>query len=321
LDKTFALLANRAPDAPACYDAEEIEALGRMLDALVYAPPPLRAKLQSLGVTITRADYYSEIPTIAELEASASRPSRLKLDKPFDQTVFLADFLRVLTGYSADFDPPATGARDTEFAWDNDGFSFSDAVAYYAMIRRYHPKTIVEMGCGSSTKIASLACERNGVGRIIAIDPFPAPYLDQLPRVELVRSRIQDIDEAMVRDSLGDGDMLFVDTTHTVKHDSDCLHIYLRILPELRGDIFVHAHDIYLPGPLPMDLMLDHQVYWNEQYLLYSYLIGNRRTRVLYGSAYHAAANPELLAKFMRGRAPPGGASLWFSQSGPRPIG
>ena len=146
---------------------------------------------------------------------------------------------------------------------------------------------------------------------------FAAPFLQNIPRVEVIKARAQDVDEALIDTSLQDGDMLFIDSTHTVKHNSDCLHIYLRILPYIRNNIFVHAHDIYLPGPLPIHTMRDHQVYWNEQYILYAYMIDNPRTKVLYSSAYHHQANLDLLAAFMHNRFTPGGGSLWFFQSGP----
>jgi hypothetical protein len=321
LEKTLAMLARYqpgeyVPDDVTCYDEAEVEAFGHLLASLVYAPSKLRRRLQELGASLTRADFYSEIPSVADLEASFARPSKLRLDQPFGDAAFLRDFLRDLTPFGADFEPPATATRGNEFAWDNSQFSYSDAMSYYCMIRRCRPKTIIEMGCGASTLIASLACERNGFGRIIAIEPFPEPLLREIPRVELIVARAQDVEAGLVDGNLQDGDILFIDTTHTVKHDSDCLHIYLRILPHLTHNIFVHAHDIRLPYPLPLEMMRDQHIYWTEQYLLYAYLVGNPRTRVLYGSAYHDQANPELLAAFMHGRFGQGGASLWFTQSG-----
>ena len=309
--------ATYLPDDSECYDEAEIEEFGRALAALVFAPSKLRRKLQELGVTITRSDFYSEIPTVAELEASFAGRGPLRLDHPFREAAFLRDFLCELIPVAAEFDPAVKPARDDAYAWESGGFGYSDAMAYYCMIRRCRPKTIVEIGCGMSTLIASLACERNGFGRIVAIEPFPAPFLHRIPRVELIEARAQQLDVALIDANLGDGDILFIDSTHTVKHDSDCLHIYLRILPHLTHSILVHAHDIYLPGTLALHTMRDHQIFWNEQYLLYAYLVGNPRTRVLYGSAYHTAANPRLLSDLMHGRYAPGGASLWFSQSGP----
>ena len=131
---------------------------------------------------------------------------------------------------------------------------------------------------------------------------------------KLVRERAQDIDPSFFNSRLSDGDILFIDSTHTVKHGSDCLHIYLQVLPKLTVDVTIHAHDIYLPLPQPAQNMLDRQIYWTEQYLLYAYLIGNDRTGVDYGSTWHMQENADALRSFMCGRYPPGGASLWFSQ-------
>jgi hypothetical protein len=321
LEKTFALLAQYRPatyveEDVECYDDAEIEELGRALAALVYAPSKLRKKLQSMGATITRADFYSEIPTIAELETSFSTPSLLKLDYPFRDNAFLREFLTELTVFAKDFDPPVQATREGEYSWEGGAFSFSDAMSYYCMIRRYRPNTIVEIGCGASTMVASLACEHNSTGRIVAIEPYPAPYVRDIPRVELIQKRAQEIDSTLIESYLQDDDILFIDSTHTVKHDSDCLHIYLRILPHLTRKLLVHVHDIFLPDTLQITSMRDQQLFWNEQYLLYAYLIGNPRTKVLYGSNHHTRTNPEMLHEFMQGRYGMGGVSLWFAQSG-----
>ena len=108
--------------------------------------------------------------------------------------------------------------------------------------------------------------------------------------------------------------MLFIDSTHTVRHDGDCLHVYLRILPALDATVTVQVHDIYLPETLALAQMRDQQLFWNEQYLLYAYMCGNSRTRAVYGSRYHARHNPEMLEHFMHERYRPGGASFWFEQ-------
>jgi predicted O-methyltransferase YrrM len=321
LEKTQAMLARYKagaylPDDVVCFDDEEIEELGRVLAKLVYAPSKLRKRLQALGATLTRADFYSEIPTVAELEAYCSHEPQPRYDHVFRDAAFLEGFLRSLLPFAQEFCPPLQ-ADDDRYAWGNTKFSFSDAMAYYCMVRRFQPRTIVEIGCGASTLIASLACERNGDGRIVAIEPYPAEFLHRIPRVEVIRSRIQDVATDKISELLAEGDFLFIDSTHTVKHGSDCLHVYLDILPQIARRVFVHAHDIFLPGSLPLHFMRDHQVYWNEQYLLYAYLLGNPRTRVLYGSVYHAEANPGLLLALMCDRYKPGGASLWFEQAGP----
>ncbi len=321
LKKTLAMLANvkpgtYLPDDVECYDPVEIDALGRVLRRLVYGPSSIRRLLQQKHhVTITRADFYSEIPTIADLERSFATPSLLTLDGIFPDNAAMIAELDRLMGVSDEFDPPMKSGRPDEYAWEGGPFSFSDAVAYYAMIRTRKPRTIVEIGSGWSTRIAQMACARNGMGRIICVEPYPSEFLEAMQGIELVKRRAQDIATEFFNAALRDGDMLFIDSTHTVKHDSDCLHIYLRMLPAIEADITVHVHDIHLPQTLPLGQMRDNQIFWTEQYLLYAYMCSNPRTRAIYGSRYHSRYNPEMLDRFMHGRYKAGGASFWFEQA------
>jgi hypothetical protein len=220
-----------------------------------------------------------------------------------------------MTFYSEDFDPPIEPQADGSFSWKNEYFSYSDAMAYYAMVRRTKPKTIIEVGCGWSTLVADLAIRRNGSGRILCVEPYPSPMLNSIQSVEsILQTRVQDVDLAFFNDNLEPGDVLFIDSTHTVKANSDCLHLYLRILPEISKTIYVHVHDVMLPFMFSQETLRDSQIYWTEQYLLYAYLLRNASVRVLYGSRYHLHANRGLLKAFMHGRYGEGGGSLWFEQ-------
>lgn len=320
LEKTLAMLADvppgtYLPDDVASYDPAELDDLGRLLDRLVYAPSSLRRVLQQkFGVTITRADVYGEIPTIAELERSFAAPSLLALDGIFPGNAEMVAELERLLKVSHEFDPPQTSSRPGEYAWQNDAFSYSDPVAYYTMIRTCRPRTIVEIGGGWHTAVARMACARNGMGRIVCVEPNPGEFLEALEGIELVRRRVQDIETEFFNVQLRDGDMLFIDSTHAVRHGGDCLHIYLRILPALDASVTVQVHDIFLPDTLSLEQMRDRQIFWNEQYLLYAYMCGNSRTRAIYGSRYHARHNPDMLEQFMHGRYTAGGASFWFEQ-------
>jgi predicted O-methyltransferase YrrM len=321
LEKTLALIADvkpgtYLPDDVDSYDPAELDVLGHVLGRLLYSPSSIRRRLQEkFGVTITRADFYSEIPTISELERSFAAPSLLKLDRIFPENAAMIAELDRLKTVSNEFDPPVKSSKPGQFAWEGGQFSYSDAMAYYAMIRTRKPRTIVEIGSGWSTAVAQMACARNGMGRIVCVEPFPSEFLEAVQGIEVVRRRAQEIETTFFNDLLRDGDMLFIDSTHTVRHDGDCLHIYLRILPAMEADITVHAHDIYLPETLSLSQMRDNQLFWNEQYLLYAYLCENPRMRTLYGSRYHSLTNPGLLDQFMHGRYKAGGASFWFHRA------
>ena len=319
LEKTLALLKDIPPGNPAapdrpCYDEAEIEQLGYTLRALLYSPFQLRARLEELGVSLVPANFYSEIPTIREIE-DAEITSPAPLARGFDQHRML-DLLTALLAYAAEFDPPRSHPTPDRFSWTGGPFSHSDAMAYYSFVRHLRPRTIVEIGSGWSTLVADAALRANGSGRIICVDRYPEPFLANIGSVAAVIERpAQELTPAQFNEHLTDGDFVFIDSTHTVKHGSDCLHLYLRVLPEIERGIIVHAHDIFLPFGLPSHWLRDRQIYWTEQYLLYAYLMDNPRTEVLYGSAYHHHHNPEQLKRFMYGRYDAGGGSLWFAQS------
>ena len=322
LEKTLKLLAAHPPgtylpDDVECFDPDEVRELGAVLKRLVYSPSALRKIFQDeFGVTITRGDFYSEIPRISEIENSFKSTSQLNLDQIFPSNAVMVQELQGLMPASEEFSPPRTTASSYEFAWEGGQFSYADAMAYYTMIRTRKPNVILEIGSGWSTRVALAACKQNGHGHVICVEPYPSDALRALPNIELIEKRAQELENSFFNERLGDGDILFIDSTHTVKHDGDCLHIYLRILPNIDKNITVHVHDIYLPGPLPISMMRDRQIFWNEQYLLCAYLIDNPRTRILYSSAYHRKYNRELIDEFMHGRWPSGGASFWFEQSG-----
>lgn len=294
-----------------------LPALAALLKRLIWAPVAVRDELQRNGVNIVPAHFYSSIPSIDEVRNSFEylAPGLPYLDTGiFDHDLMLG-ILEKLTPYAAEFSPPQEDDENhpAGFFWGNSQFSHSDAMSYYAMIRHLKPQRILEVGSGFSTLVASEALTRNGSGEIICIEPYPRSFLDSIPHLrELVREAVQQMNIEFFNDTLNDGDILFIDSTHTVKTGSDCLHLYLKILPALRKRVFVHVHDIFLPEAMPKAWALEQQIYWTEQYLLLAYLLDNSRITVWFGSHYHLRQNRNKLTEFMFGQSAAGGGSFWF---------
>jgi hypothetical protein len=242
-------------------------------------------------VSIVPAGPSSPVPTVDEIAGSFDPP--LLLDAVFDAAL-LTDTLDWLTGFADEFDPPEA--------------SNADAIATYAFVRRHQPRTIVAIG-GSAVPTALEAVQRNGLGRIVCVAEAPGPMPDQ---VELIESRVQQMPAEFLNDTLEDGDFLMVETSHAVKHGSDCVHFYLRLLPKLRRSVFVRVQDIFLPETLLQEEMRDLQLHWNEQYLLYAMLVSNPRMQVVYGSHWHTLHNQARLDRFVNGKASAVGGSLWI---------
>ena len=123
----------------------------------------------------------------------------------------------------------------------NGSFESVDYELYYSVIRTFKPKFIIEVGAGHSTVLAIYAVKKNGIGRIIAIDPEPRLSLPK--EVAWIKTKIQEVDTKIFR-SLGPNDILFFDSSHTREEAEYHIH---NILPFLSKGVIIHYHDILYP--------------------------------------------------------------------------
>lgn len=301
---------------------QELAELVRLAEKYLWSEPALHQRMQAAGVNIEPARFYSQLPTVDDILGSfeynedGSRPPVYQ-----DATIFkleaVSAFMRDTDAYAEEFAPPPNGDLENPSAyfWGNPAFSFCDAMSYWCAIRHYKPRRIVEIGSGFSSLLAAEALARNGSGQLTCIEPYPLPWLEQaLPSVELIREPAQAMTPDRLNGMLGDGDILFIDSTHTVKIGSDCLWIYLKLLPAINRDIIVHVHDIYLPYGLDQEKALHKHIHWAECYLLLAYLIDNPRCELLFSSAMAEHQLFEQTRQFMRDRTRIHGGSLWFRQ-------
>lgn len=100
-------------------------------------------------------------------------------------------YLDVMRDYAAEvkefiFSPklervPEDKIDDTTPYWRNDYFPPGDARLTYAIIARYRPRRIIEIGCGNSTKFMRQAIADYDTGtRLICIDPQPREEISKV---------------------------------------------------------------------------------------------------------------------------------------------
>jgi hypothetical protein len=150
--------------------------------------------------------------------------------------------------------------------WGNAYFLPGDARLLYAVIARYRPNLIIEVGCGHSTRFMRRAIEDFETGtRLVCIDPAHRSSL--LPGVadEIYQKSCTAVDVSIFQ-RLNAGDVLFIDGRHLVMNGSDCVHLFLNVLPTLPEGVWVHVHDVFLPYDYPYELHINCR--HNEQYLL-----------------------------------------------------
>ena len=184
--------------------------------------------------------------------------------------------------------------RDLEFDFDNRYFNRFDAAAYYSLIRRLKPQRIIEIGAGYSTQIANKALSLNRKGTLTCIEPYPEerPLSAELG-IELIQKRVEEIDVDFFS-RLEANDILFIDSSHTVKFGSDVCYEFLEVLPTLKPGVWIHVHDIFFPHDYPAEWLIDQRLALNEQYLVEAFLSFNQEFRVALSNYWlaldHAAA-------------------------------
>lgn len=148
-----------------------------------------------------------------------------------------------------------------------------DIIGIYSIIAIYKPKTYIEIGSGTSTKVAHKAIHENSLNtKIISIDPSPRAEIDQWVQTT-VREPIENINYDFIL-SLTENDILFIDSSHCIFPNSDLAVFFLEILPNLKKGVIVHIHDIYLPYDYPQ-FMCDR--FYSEQYGLAMYLLSDTK--------------------------------------------
>ena len=278
---------------------------------------------ESYGFHVTGSHFYQPIPNTGALPLSLwNRVSDLPgVDmREEQQKQLLSD---IVAKFEGEFTAIPTGASSQEFHYhlENAAFEAVDAEMLFGLIRFLKPRRMYEVGSGFSTLLAADALRRNLTDgyscRFIAIDPYPSGELQaRLPSdVELWRLPIQDVslDEFQ---SLCKNDILFIDSSHVCKIGSDVQFLFLEVLPRIRPGVVVHVHDIFTPVEYPKHWVLDWHRFWNEQYLLQTFLSFNAAFEVLWAGQWMHINHPDLLMKaFPSYRAGVSPGSFWFRRT------
>jgi hypothetical protein len=218
----------------------------------------------------------------------------------------------------ATFRPPET-ASSNEFGWRNGSYEAVDAHILQAVIRQGRPRRVLEFGSGRSTLVTAAACQRNASDGwpviFIAADPAPQPFIVPPPlgvsRFLAVGAR--GVDPGLFT-QLEAGDIMFVDTTHTVKVGGEVNYLILDVLPRLAPGVIVHFHDIFLPFEYPREWIQARGFYWAEQYLLQAFLAENPCWRVSCATFAISRLFPERLAALVPEAPHVRPSSLWLER-------
>jgi hypothetical protein len=270
--------------------------------------------------------YYSPVP---DNRALAREPARSRIWPPAPRATPGIDWradaqvalLRDVLGGQSELVFPAgpTGdARDYHAA--NVEFSSLDAWVLQAMLRHFRPRRMIEVGSGWSSLVTARVNREHLGGTLdfTCIDPDPPEFLGD--SIEGITRLIVSPVERLPLDAfleLGGGDVLFIDSSHTLKTGGDVVFLLTEVLPRLSSGVVVHLHDIFLPWDYPQEWVFSGRA-WNEQYAVQTFLSFNSAFRILLSVAWMSCFRPNVLGAAVPGypeEHQDGGGSLWLQRT------
>jgi hypothetical protein len=235
--------------------------------------------------------FYSPIPSVADIERLARQSDS---DSPIlGVDLNEADQLALLERLAGFY--PSIPFADQEtpglrYRFDNVSYSYADGVFLFTMLRLFRPRRLIEVGSGFTSALILDTNERFLDGQLDCrfIEPFPDLVESLLTPVDrqrhkIIPTRVQDVPVEDFR-WLERGDVLFIDSTHVAKLNSDVNFLFCEVLPRLAPGTLIHIHDVFPPFEYPVDWFRQGRA-WNEAYLLRAFLQFNSVFKIrLFGS-------------------------------------
>ncbi len=246
--------------------------------------------------------YYSPLPDIDKARENLPRWYKEGSSVGIDWNLQgQKELLQQLAKYK-DESASLPSFEDVSRAGYGEGYGEVEAHFLHLLVRYFKPRKIIEVGSGSSTFFTLNALQMNNkddgvVSDLICVEPYPSDELRELVKrseIALYDTEVQNLDVELFRE-LDDGDMLFIDSSHVTKVDSDVNFLYLEVLPNLRKGVIIHVHDMPFPFPgLPRTHPLfDTYLFWNESSIVKAFLLFNSAFDIVMCQSFLHYNNPE----------------------------
>ncbi len=290
-----------------------------ILDKLPYIRQ-LRKQIRKQGA-YPLGHYYSPIPDKSEVL------SYIDSRKPLNKSLSGIDLkeenqLELIHEYRHFYKElpfPEKQQQDCRYFYENDWYSYSDAIFLYSFLRKHKPKRIIEIGSGFSSAVILDTIERFFSHRpeVTFIEPYPDRLKSLLRsqdegKVTIIEKKIQEVSLELFS-SLESGDFLFIDSSHVVKCGSDLQLLFFEILPLLPDGVFVHFHDVFYPFDYPSDWLKEGR-YWNENYFLHAFLSYNYEWSIYFFNTYVSFAFNDFIKDAMPLCVKNSGGSLYIQR-------
>ena len=248
--------------------------------------------------------YYSPLPDVRAVKSNLRRWYKEDTAPGIDWNLQQQrELIERLMPYSSEMNSVPAFNQVTQDGY-GPGYGEVEAHVLYMMLRHLKPSRIIEVGSGVSTfyTLTALRANRerdNLQSTLMCVEPYPNARLRALVaerQVDLRECEVQDVG-CDVFGELASNDVLFIDSSHVSKKDSDVDFLFLDVMPRLRQGVVVHIHDITFPMPaLPLDhALFDAYLFWNEGALVRAFLSFNAAFKILMCQSYLHYHKPDAL--------------------------
>lgn len=280
----------------------------------------LRAVIEEVMRFVPPGHFFSPIPSLDEIRKDEKRIFESVPRDIIGVELHEAEQLTLLDELACSYKEMPFQSHKVDglrYYFENPSYSYSDAIILHCMIRYLKPKRIIEVGSGFSSCVTLDTNELYFNGSILTtfIEPYPRLFMSLVKeedkgRIKLFPYRLQDVNVSEF-EALQANDILFIDSTHVSKIDSDVNRIVFEILPRLAPGVHIHFHDIFYPFEYPKEWVYEGKA-WNEAYVLRAFLQYNTAFRVVlmntFMERYHESFFQERMPLCLKNT----GGSIWI---------
>lgn len=280
----------------------------------------LVSELKTLKRFVPPGHFFSPIPSLEEIRKDESRIFESVPRDIIGIELHEAEQLTLLGELARFYKEMPFQSHKVEglrYYFENPAYLYSDAIILHCMIRHLKPKRIIEVGSGFSSCVTLDTNELYFNGSIVTtfIEPYPRLLMSLVKeedkgRIKLLPCRLQDVNVSEF-EALQANDILFIDSTHVSKIDSDVNRIVFEILPRLSPGVHIHFHDIFYPFEYPKEWVYEGKS-WNEAYLLRAFLQYNTAFRVVLMNTFMERYHESFFQEWMPLCLKNTGGSIWI---------
>jgi hypothetical protein len=279
----------------------------RYIDSLQEEIERLTLENAEYKTWVPPGHFYSPIPSIVDIKHKESRVFEDRFREISGIDMNEDEQLGLLEEFKKFYpEMPFTEYQQPHlrYFFENAFYAYSDAIVLYCMLRHLRPQKLIEVGSGFSSCVTldtnelffdnSISCS--------FIEPYPERLFSLLKdgdreRNEIIQKDLQEIELDRFAE-LGAGDILFIDSTHVLKTNSDVGYIFSDILPIINGGVYIHFHDIFYPFEYPREWVFEGRA-WNEIYALRAFLQYNSSFKIVYFNTFLERFHRETLIREM----------------------